>query len=163
MTIHIVSAGPSAKRADTRGSRLVLAVNRAALVVDHDAVVSGDVRTLRELTPTKLWTMKNQEPIPESWRQVMRFDLLPGWTDLGKPANWSVQGAIAVAVHLKAHNIVMWGLDAYLRDPLSPEDCSGYAGQDADRTLERWRRERADLDISIAWAQRQGSTIVIRG
>jgi hypothetical protein len=162
MTIHVISAGPSAKHADTRGSRLVLAVNRAALVVPHDAVVAGDVRTLRDLRPTQLWTMKNQDPIPDGWRHVRRFDMLPGWTDLGKPANWSIQGAIAVCVHLKETDIIIWGLDAYMRDPKSPEDCSGYAGADADRTQERWRREREDIDRSIAWAQRQGATITIR-
>ena len=160
--IDIVAAGPSAKQASTNGAAIVLAVNRAALFVRHDFVVAGDARTLRDLRPAPLWTMKNDQPIPAGWDAVYRYDLLPGWTALPRPCNWSIQAAIAVAMHMKADLIQIWGADAYLRDPASPEDCSGYAGPDADRTPERWRRERSDLDLSIAWAQSLGATVTIR-
>jgi hypothetical protein len=75
-----------------------------------------------------------------------------------------VQGAIAVAVQMdKTAWIHMWGLDAYLRNPASPADCSGYDGADgrADRNRDRWIRERSDLDLSIAWAQAQGAIVTI--
>jgi hypothetical protein len=160
--VDIVAAGPSAKSANTHGSHLVLAVNRAALVVIHDWIVAGDFCTLRVLRPAPLWTMKNDQPLPAGWSFVRRYDLLPGWTALARPCNWSVQAAIAVAMHEKATDINIWGADAYLRDPAGPEDCSGYAGPDADRTPERWRRERSDLDLSIAWAQSLGATVTIR-
>jgi hypothetical protein len=96
-----------------------------------------------------------------SWRAVGRFDLLPGWTDLGRPANWSIQGAIAVAVHLGHRAIDVVGADAYWSIPRAPEDCAGYAGPDTDRTRERWIREHADIDRSIAWAAAQGATVTM--
>lgn len=164
MRIDIISAGPGATRAKPLG--YVLAVNRAALKVECDAIVAGDTRTLVDmpLTDKPLWTMKNQIPIPAAWSRVLRFDLLPGWTDLGKPANWSIQGAIAAAAHMGENTptwIHLWGIDAYWSNPTDPADVSGYAGPDADRTPERWKREREDIDRSISWAQRLGHTITL--
>jgi hypothetical protein len=160
--VDIISAGPSAKLAKPHG--YVLAVNRAACVVECDAIVAGDFRTLRDIDKRRtLWTMKNEDALPPGWPTVKRFDLLPGWTDLKRPCNWSVQGAIAVAVHMGASDIWMHGLDAYFRNPDSPADCSGYDGADgrADRNRDRWIREREDLDLSIAWAQAKGVTVTI--
>jgi hypothetical protein len=161
--IDIVSAGPSARQAQTHG--YVLAVNRAACVLPHyDAVVAGDFWTLAAIPARHtLWTMKNDDPPPAGWSHIRRFDLLPGWTDLKRPCNWSVQGAIAVAVHMGSSDIWMHGLDAYFHNPESPSDCSGYDGADgrADRNRDRWIREREDIDLSIAWAQAKGATITI--
>jgi hypothetical protein len=142
-----------------------IAVNRAAICIRPDAIVAGDYRTLRDIAPCGaiLWTMKNDGELPVKWAEyeVCRFDLLPGWTDLGRPANWSIQGAIAIAVYLRYRNIVIHCADSYF-GACDTADCSGYDGPDADRTPERWRRERSDIDLSIAWAKSQGATVTMR-
>lgn len=161
--IHIVTAAPSTK--DKTYPKDCIAVNRAAKTHPCTHIVAGDTRTVRDLPPYKpgqvLWTMKNQIPTPPGWPVLGRFDLLPGWCDLGKPANWSVQGAIAVAVHLGWRWIIIHGTEAYFDPVTSTADCSGYDGPDADRNAHRWDRERADLDLSIAWAQRHGATVYL--
>lgn len=161
--IHIVTAAPSTKGRTYPAD--CIAVNRAAITHKYTHVVAGDTRTVKDLSPAQpgqvLWTMKNQTPIPAGWPLLGRFDLLPGWTDLGKPANWSVQGAIAVAVHLGWRWMVIHGTDACFDWPTSTADCSGYDGPDADRNKHRWERERADLDLSISWAQSKGATVYL--
>ena len=162
MRVDIISAGPSARIAQPQG--YVLAVNRAACVVECDAIVAGDFRTLRDIARRRpLWTMQNEDPLPDGWPILHRFDLLPGWTGLPRPCNWSVQGAIAVAAHYPADSIHIWGIDAYLKNPTDQADCSGYDGADgrADRNRDRWIRERADLDLSIAWVRAHGAIVTL--
>ena len=161
---YIFSAGPSLRTLPPLPPAPIYGVNRAIMVRPCDYLIAGDYETLRavgEYRPAKqVWSMKNDAKLPDNWPIPERFDHLPGWNELGIHANWSVQAAIAVAVHHGHRLIEVYGCDLYpLRHEFDPADCSGYAGPLSDRTPERWTRERADIDHSIAWASAHGAHI----
>lgn len=164
--IHIVTAAPSTTGKDYGNE--VIAVNRG--IIGRNALhwVAGDTFTVEWCLEKGitlygcLWTMKNEKPTPAKFPLLGRFDLLPGWAEMpGGHANWSIQGAIAVAVHLGYRWIVIHGTEAYFDKVEKTADATGFSGEQADRSDERWKRERHDLDLSIAWAQRHGATVYL--
>ena len=172
--IHIITAAPSnaGRSFDPESS---ICVNRGIIGRECRHWVAGDTFTVnwvleRQKPPAydcRLWTMKNENPTPKYFAHVGRFDLLPGWTALpGGHANWSIQGAVALAVHLWLQRdligrVVIHGTEAYFDKITEAADSAGFAGEQADRGADRWKREREDLDLSISWAQSKGATVYL--
>jgi hypothetical protein len=153
MKVAILSAGPSLK-ATWRGNGgyfWTVAVNQALIVERTDWLAAGDRPTLAQLGDRRpfigVWTMRHviDEGVP-GWEKVrlIPFNDMPGWRGLSRPANWSIQAALAGAYGLGATHI-----DVYGHDMSGDLDVSGRSGE--DRSPGRWERERADWESSVEW------------
>lgn len=158
MTAAILSAGPSLLRtwpAHRTPEWETFAVNRAILVADCDWMVAGDRPTfeiVRDRRP-RLGTFYSQRPRSEGWGELIDATALPGVRELARPWNWSIQLALAAAVH-RGHRVVrLFGVDHTGNTDASGTDCDS-------RTDERWERERRDWQCSLDWASRQGVEVI---
>lgn len=161
MRVAILSAGPSLRKT-WRGNFqycATIAVNSALAVVKTDWLAAGDDVTLRRLGAHRPlvggWTMEDvARTPPDGWRGVrlLPWNYLPGWVGLDRPANWSIQAAVAGAYSLGATII-----DVYGHDMAGELDVTGSTGD--SRGEERWQRERPDWAASRLWAANHGLTI----
>jgi hypothetical protein len=174
MRVNILSAGPSLAKTWDNDRSHSLAVNSAIATVQCDDLVAGDRTTccrmqdLGAFPKYRLWTIDDEvKKIKEmeEWKhlEIISFQHLPGICSLPevsesmglpkRPWNWSIQGAIAVAAHLGANEIHIYGCDMK-----GTTDTAGYGGE--YRCEDRWRRETIDLSVSIAWAGMQGIAVI---
>jgi hypothetical protein len=161
MKVAILSAGPSLKRT-WRGNdqyMFTIAVNHALSAERTDWLAAGDAPTLVQLGARRpfigVWTMRHiaEAGVP-GWENVrmIPFNDMPGWVGLSRPANWSIQAALAGAYGLGATSV-----DVYGHDMAGTLDVSGRDGE--DRSAERWERERADWQSSCDYMLARGITI----
>jgi hypothetical protein len=94
------------------------------------------------------------EERPPGWEKarLIPFNHMPGWLGLSRPGSWSIQVAVAGAYGLGAVDI-----DVYGHDMRGEHDVTGHPG--ADRTEERWERERLDWHATCTWAEANGVKI----
>lgn len=161
MRIAILSAGPSLKRT-WRGNfqySYTIAVNSALAWTRTDWLCAGDRDTLIRLGEHRpfvgVWTMADVvETPPPGWERarLIGFNHFQGWKGLARPGTWSIQAAIA-----GAYEIGSTVVDVYGHDMAGDHDVIGRAG--ADRSEERWERERLDWQASLDWASSHGLTI----
>ena len=148
--IAILSGGPSLATTWHGGEyHTTIGVNVVPLRYTVDHLVCGDgaavVAMLGDARPRiDAWTMSGEvEVMQNAWPnvQIHAFTRLPGIVRLSQPWSWSIQGALAVAWHLGAMEI-----DLYGHDMTEGADIAGKTGY---RTGERWARERSDIRCSI--------------
>lgn len=160
MPAAILSAGPSLTK--TWHGPLTgvesFAVNRAIMAIDHDPdwFVAGDRHTLQIVghRRPRIGTYYGATPRDcAGWGQMVYFLDLPGIRELPRPWQWSIQGALAAAVHRGHRLVAVYGVDHAGDTDASETDCPS-------RTEERWERERADWAMSVEWAKRQGVTVL---
>lgn len=161
MRVAVLSAGPSLTRTWRGGAYdATLAINFALAAADADWLVSGDashmVGDLGDRRPRLgIWTMGDDHGrVHDLWPGVAlhRFDLLPGITRLPRTWSWSSQAALAVAWHLGAREIDVYGVD--MTD--APDAGGRHPGY---RCAERWARESADLADSITLLSSSGVSV----
>lgn len=167
MIAHVLCPGPSLPRTWWRlGYGPVIAVNRAVDFTAADWLVAGDPITFTRITARPLSGVC-------SFNAVLRDQLPPSfaglrqicWEDLGHPpghqAQWGIEAALLLARHLAAGELLDIALFGCDQDPLRTDDWDGTAAAD-DRSADRWKREAADLRVTITYLESATRTRITR-
>lgn len=158
MIVTVVCPGPSAREMLSRRTyapSYVIAVNGGCEIAAHDTWVVGDGEALQRYKASPRVALLHQftdwrDHLSDHNRQwadqvaVMHWDALrcAEARPYGGPWHWSDQAAVALAAHLGAHEIEMYGADY-----AGPDPCPNTEPQRPDR----WARQIADLDRIAAW------------
>lgn len=157
MRIAVLSAGPSLRTTWMGGDyAATIGINYAIEAAEVDWLVAGDACHLIEHLTRKpkrgIWTMVDDlDRIAAVWPDVpvCKFTGLPGLVDLPRSWTWSSQAALAVALHLGAREVDIYGVD--MTD--APDAAGRHPGY---RCAERWERESRDLADSISLLKSYG-------
>lgn len=169
MRVALLSAGPSLRQTfdvdehfDVR-----IGINSAAAMVHCDYWSCGDGQTFERVNPLgvpAVFTMRADDARVARKRQKIepdkahRFIDWPAIKESCVPpqcwSNWSITAAIALAVHLKADSIDLFG-----HGPFGDTDCSGFK---LAKRMDNWPRVQADLEEMVRWVQSLGVLFVHR-
>lgn len=158
MIITIVCPGPSARAMLARRTyapSYVIAVNGGCELLEHDSWVVGDGEALQWYQGSPRVGIFHQftdwrDHLSEHNRQWadrvadMHWDALrcAEVKPYGAPWHWSDQAAVALAAHLGAHEIEIYGADYAGPDPVPNTE---------PQRPDRWVRQLVDLDRIAAW------------
>lgn len=141
------------------------AVNTAIKIYHADILSAGDITMVRGVIgshrPTQtlitMGSVADQIKDDPAWSGIelcawSSVPLIAKHKELGRPINWSVQVALCHAAHIGMQSIDLIGCDMR-----GDADATGYGGE--DRTEDRWKRERSDIEFTKSLLHGMGAAV----